>query len=60
LTAAEKETTRTLASNLEKLTALSDKNAINKAIQELNEFTTPLAHRSMDKTILEAMKGKKV
>ncbi len=56
----EMETTLALKKSLQELSAQADKDAINKAIHELNEFTTPLAHRSMDKTILEAMKGKRV
>ncbi|MEZ4959633.1 MAG: Fe-S protein assembly chaperone HscA [Saprospiraceae bacterium] len=60
LSEVEKATTLSLAKNLKAIAAEADKDAINKAIQELNDFTTPLAHRSMDKTILEAMKGKKV
>ncbi|MBI5917478.1 MAG: molecular chaperone DnaK [Bacteroidetes bacterium] len=53
-------TTVSLTNSLKKVAEVSDKDLINKAIQELNEFTNPLAHRAMDKTILEAMKGKKV
>ena len=34
-----------------------DKDQINVKIQELNDFSAPLAHRAMDKTILKAMKG---
>ncbi len=60
LSEAEKATTLSLAKNLEIAADGDDKDLINKAIQDLNEFTTPLAHRSMDKTILAAMKGKKV
>ncbi len=37
-----------------------NKDAINLAIQKLNEYTSPLAHLAMDKAIQEAMKGKKV
>jgi molecular chaperone HscA len=60
LSEAEKATTLSLAKSLEIAADGDDKDLINKAIQDLNEFTTPLAHRSMDKTILAAMKGKKV
>ncbi len=38
----------------------ADKNLIEKSMQELNEFATPLAHQAMDMTILEAMKDRKV
>ncbi len=37
-----------------------DKDLINVRIQELNDFSAPLAHRAMDKTILDAMKGTSV
>ncbi len=37
-----------------------DKDLINVKIQALNDFSAPLAHRAMDKTILDAMKGKSV
>ncbi|HHM21826.1 MAG TPA: heat-shock protein Hsp70, partial [Bacteroidetes bacterium] len=60
LSREEKTTTRTLVSSLRDAMKKTDKDAINKAIQELNDYTTPLAHRAMDKTILEAMKGKKI
>jgi molecular chaperone HscA len=38
----------------------SDKDIINKAMEELNAYTEPLAHRAMDVTIGEAMKGKAI
>ena len=38
----------------------SDKDAINKAMDELNLYTAPLAHRAMDVNIQEAIKGKAV
>ncbi len=37
-----------------------DKDLINAKIQELNDYSAPLAHRAMDKTILDAMKGKNI
>lgn len=37
-----------------------DKDAIQKAMDELNEYAKPLAKKSMDSVIGEAMKGKKV
>ena len=37
-----------------------DKDLINQRMQELNEFSSPLAHRAMDVNIAAAMKGKKV
>ena len=60
LSEAELATTLSLANSLEETAKGNDKDLINKAIQDLNEFTSPLAHRAMDQTILQAMKGKKV
>ena len=37
-----------------------EKDAINVQIQTLNDFSSPLAQRAMDKTILSAMKGTKI
>lgn len=37
-----------------------DKNIIEKAMDDLNTFSTPLAHQALDKNIGEAMKGKKI
>jgi len=37
-----------------------DKDAINLAMQKMNEFTAPLAHVAMDNAIDKAMKGKKM
>ncbi|HFA49961.1 MAG TPA: Fe-S protein assembly chaperone HscA [Bacteroidetes bacterium] len=56
----EISTTKSLAASLKSKIGGTDKDAINKAIQELNDFTSPLAHRAMDKTIAEAMRGKKI
>ncbi len=60
LSEAEKATTLSLAKSLQSAMEGEDKDLINKAIQDINEFTAPLAHRSLDKAISEAMKGKKV
>lgn len=38
----------------------SDKDAIQAAQDDLNTYTAPLAHRAMDVTIQNAMKGKKI
>ena len=45
---------------LEETIAGTDKDAINAAMQELNEFSRPLAEVAMDNTIALAMKGKSV
>jgi len=60
LSAEEKEKTQSLIEDLRKSVGGEDKNAINKAMDDLNTFTSPLAHRAMDVNIQKAMKGKKV
>ncbi len=60
LTEEEKIMTEELASNLRQATQREDKDAINVAIEQLNTFTAPLAHRAMDVNIGKAMQGKKV
>jgi molecular chaperone HscA len=52
--------TKKLAFELEQSTKGEDKDAIHKAMENLNEYTTPMAHRALDHNIAEAMKGKKV
>jgi molecular chaperone HscA len=56
----EKATTRTLTQQLRIAVAGEDKDAINAAIDDLNQYTTPIAHRAMDVNLGEAMKGKKI
>ncbi|MFM2269086.1 MAG: hypothetical protein RL757_2527 [Bacteroidota bacterium] len=52
--------TKRLTESLRNHVAQNDKDAIQTAMNLLNEYTEPLAHRAMDATILEAMKGKKM
>lgn len=56
----EKHGTNTLLEALRMAVAGSDKNGIEGAMDALNAYTTPLAHRAMDLTILDAVKGEKV
>ena len=56
----EKTETAKLAAILRGSISGNDKDAINKAMENLNIFTEPLAHRAMDVTIAEAMKGKAI
>ncbi len=56
----EKVETAKLAKILRGSISGDDKDAINKAMENLNVFTEPLAHRAMDVTIAEAMKGKAI
>ena len=60
LTAEEITTTQTLSNALQDAVNGSNKDIINKAMDELNEFTSPLAHRAMDVNIKQAMAGKAV
>ena len=52
----EKQLVDQLKNEVEKGT----KDSINKAMDELNVYTTPLAHRAMDQNIASAIKGKKI
>jgi molecular chaperone HscA len=52
--------TRALLSSLREAVGGDDKDAIHRAMESLNEYTAPLAHRALDANILEAMKGKKI
>ena len=56
----EKLRTKNLAAALKTATENDDKDAINAAMADLNDYTTPLAHRALDVNIGKAMKGKKV
>ncbi|MFN4256809.1 MAG: Hsp70 family protein, partial [Saprospiraceae bacterium] len=60
LSETEQHETRALLENLRQTTGGEDKDAIHTAIERLNQFTAPLAHRAMDVTISEAMRGQKV
>ena len=50
----------TYIQTLKDAVAGSDKDLINKAMDDLNTFSRPLAERAMDHNISEAMKGKKL
>ena len=60
LSAEEKAGTNDLLSALRATTLLEDKDAIHRAIEALNTYTMPLAHRAMDTTLRAAMTGKKI
>jgi len=60
LTETEKATTNSLLTALKTATETEDKDLIHRAIEDLNAYTSPLAHRAMDTTIREAMRGKRV
>ncbi len=56
----EQEKTRELVQILRGSVSSDDKDAINAAMENLNTYTAPLAHRALDYNIAEAMKGQKV
>ena len=58
LSAEEKSNTVAMLETLRLATGTDDKDAIHRAIEELNTYTMPLAHRAMDATVLAAMQGK--
>ena len=60
LSDAEKQNTNALLIALREAAKGEDKDIIQAAIEQLNAYTGPLAHRAMDVTIREAMRGKKV
>lgn len=60
LSETEIATVQSMAAALKTSAEGEDKDLINTAIETLNAFTAPLAHRAMDSVIAEAMKGKKV
>lgn len=60
LTEEEITTTKELTNSLKTATEGADKDAINKAIADLNSYTAPLAHRAMDHTIAQAITGKQI
>jgi molecular chaperone HscA len=56
----EKSHTQQLVDALKATLTSGDKDAIHKAIDELNEYTRPFAERLMDEAIGQAMKGKSI
>ena len=60
LSEEEVSETKKLTNILRQSVEGQDKDAINVAMDNLNKYTTPLAHRAMDVNIGEAIKGKKL
>lgn len=56
----EKVQVNKLAEALKEASQGEDKDLINTCMDELNDYARPIAHRSMDHTISNAMQGKKV
>ncbi len=60
LSQEETNITNALLNELRRAAEGQDKDVIHRAIENLNAYTTPLAHRALDVSIREAMKGKKI
>jgi len=60
LSEEEKMVTNALLNELLEATKTEDKDVIHRAIETLNQYTTPLAHRALDSNIRAAMSGKKI
>ncbi len=56
----EVEKLKSMSSALKNTIETKDKDAINTAMDALNNYANPLAHRSMDNTIGQVLKGKSV
>lgn len=60
LTKKEVETLLSLSDNLRDAIKMEDKDQVRLNMEELNQYSTPLAHRAMDVNIANALKGKGV
>lgn len=60
LSEEEKTESKVLLDKLVESVKGADKDAIHKAIETLNDYTSPLAHRAMDVNIKDALAGKKL
>lgn len=60
LSNAEKQTIMELYNRLEEATKGNDKDIIYSIMQELNDYSEPLAHKAMDYSIAQALKGTKI
>ena len=60
LSVEEQNITNALLNELRQAAEGQDKDVIHRAIEKLNTYTTPLAHRALDASIRDAMQGKKI
>ncbi len=60
LSEEEVNETRKYVAKLKTAIEGSDKDLINKVMDDLNTFTSPLAHRALDYNIADSLKGKKL
>lgn len=56
----EKQTIMELYNRLEEATKGNDKDIIYSIMQELNDYSEPLAHKAMDYSIAQSLKGTKI
>jgi len=57
LTAGQHEAIKSYAAKLSEAVGGEDKDAINRRLDELNQFTTPLAHEALDRNVSAAIQG---
>lgn len=60
LTDEQTERIRSLARSLEEVSGKEDKDAILQAIEDLNEYTSPLAQEALERNIAGSIKGNKI
>ena len=60
LTAEQQTRIRALRDELQATTQGTDKDAINRAMQTLNEYTNPLAHEALDRNVASSVKGQRL
>ncbi|HHS95624.1 MAG TPA: heat-shock protein Hsp70, partial [Phaeodactylibacter sp.] len=60
INAKENREIQKLLEELRQSIATTDKDHINMAMEKLNEYTTPIAHKAMEINIKNAMRGKKI
>ncbi|MEL6866220.1 MAG: molecular chaperone DnaK [Bacteroidota bacterium] len=60
LSEEEVNQTKNLVQQLREQVKSGTKDQINKAMDELNEYTTPLAHRAMEVNVAEAIRGRNI
>jgi molecular chaperone HscA len=60
LSAGEVDTLLELAGGLKSAAEGTDKDLINKVMEDLNTYSAPLAHRALEANVAQALKGKSV
>ncbi len=60
LSAGQQTRIRALRDELQATIQGTDKDAINRAMQTLNEYTNPLAHEALDRNVASSVKGQRL